>query len=184
MRPIFRWGSLPKALVRLHQMFRPRFLDPDASANEYAEHAEIWDCSNENELLDHMKTHPLMYDVSPDFLIQMILDKSTSRWFIVGLGLHDRITIGDIDAETGEVIPGTYTKTPMMLFCQTTEGWVRLYEKSRIQRLEATAKLNPWGLDPMLFSLIMEGIAHKRERVQKEGVQFGAGKSTGTKKAN
>ena len=129
MRPIFRWGNMPSPIAAFHKRFKTEVLggEEDAEGN----YCHVWECNDPGEVVDWIKMHPLIPADDPSKTIQPIIDRKTGRVFIVAIGLADRITIGDIDITTGEIIPGYYEKHPTIVFSETTDSWIRAIFKSK-----------------------------------------------------
>ena len=163
---------MPKVISAIHKHFRSELFDPNKDFDDPrdANRAKVWECNSENELLDHIKMHPLMEGSSPDFMVQMLMDKKHARWYVIGIGLHDRVSIGDFDPKTGQILPGVREKEPVLLFASTTESWARTYVKDRENKMMLKAGLNPYGMDPQFYALVLEALAHKKETAKKNRI--------------
>src|SRR3990167_9179889 len=97
MRPMTRWGNMPPPIAKVHRLFLSQFVAEAGDAIAGGEYVQVFECTNPDEVTGLCKLHPVFGDaLSPDFLLQCLLDRKAHRWYVVGLGLGQRITIGEL----------------------------------------------------------------------------------------
>lgn len=184
MRPITRHGNMPPPVAKVHKLFLSQFLTEAGDAITHGEYVQVWECDDPNDVLAVCALHPLLGGAgNPDFLLQCLLDRKTSRWYVVGLGLGQRITIGDIDLKTGEIIPGDYESAPVMYFAECTKHWARAQNRKR-RVLAAQMAQHPVGRAgiELMRDALIEAVRKKQEMTAKNRIQFGSdGKEGGTR---
>jgi hypothetical protein len=136
---------MPLPVAKVHERFKGEFFaqlsDEDTSPD--FDYAVVWECDSGDEVDDKCQLHPWLTEENPDFLTQFLMDKKTTRWYYVAIGLWDRIGIGDIDDE-GNIIVGDYEKTPVMFFSEVTETWAKF--KIQTKKKAADAAINKGAL--------------------------------------
>jgi hypothetical protein len=141
MRPVFRWGNMPKAVAKFHKQWRAELLpEPGEDAPPVDKYAEVWECDGPQEVMEYATMHPLLgRQVNPDKLLHPLIDKDTGRVFLVAAALADRVSMGDIDQTTGELIDGIYEKAPAIVFSECSKSW--LHHMSRVLADEYNKKV-------------------------------------------
>jgi hypothetical protein len=124
---------MPVPVAQIHRQFKTEFLgqfdEEDVPTNEYA---EVYSCNDPMEVIDWMHLHPLLgHSTDPDKLLHPVVDNKTKKIYIVGLALGDRITIGDIDPSTGEILDGEYEETPIIVFAECTPVFLKYVAEAK-----------------------------------------------------
>lgn len=142
MTRVHTYGNVPAPVATFHRQYQMLFISelPEDEQRQYND-AEMWECESPDEILHRMRVHPIYaYENNPDYIPQVLVDRETTRWFLAAVALGDRLTIGDIDPQTGEVIPGTMEPRPAIFFCEVTEAWVKQYEVDLMAVRQAQAQ--------------------------------------------
>jgi hypothetical protein len=123
---------MPTPVAQAHKLFKDNFATQFVDEEGAEEYIEVWECDDALELIDWMNMHPLLgRTVDPDKLMQTLMDKKNHRMYIVGLALGDRVTVGDIDTKTGEILPGEYTEAPRIIYSEISAEWFKALMNAR-----------------------------------------------------
>jgi hypothetical protein len=149
---------MPVPVAKIHERFKGEFFAQLGVTDEAPDfdYAQVWECDSGNEVDANSQLHPWLDSENPDFLTQFLLDKKTSRWYYISIGLWDRIGIGDINEE-GEIITGEYEKTPVMFFSRVDEDFAKIKMADKQRRAtEAVTRGAMAGIKDDALSDIME----------------------------
>jgi hypothetical protein len=168
VRPVFRYGSMPDPVVKFHKMWRKHFIEEAGEEEEQLAYAEVFECDSPDEVYEYSRMHPLLGDHSnPDVMLQMLVDKKTDRGFLVAIALADRVSIGDIDQQTGEILDGIYQEKPAIIFAQADSVWLQSKQRTIKQRYRMQQEQGQPNVSPDTF-LLAEQLAQQTRRDKEE----------------